>query len=243
MRSFDPEDKEEWIGRRERFAIVVGTPALMLLMGALNYIRDGASVKFDSLFALLTDFIYKQGTSFGVLARGYIYKSNLPIRDFRNYTFGPIIDYFYRGNIGIHLFGAKPFSTTTNSLEMALNSNSYAHSLSYLAIDEAYLNGHGIGGSYIMDIFTDYGYVGIIIFNIILGFILVAMMQAAYQKKVLPMIITLVVLGEIFFTSRSSFSSSFFYLFTMQFWVIIILIFFATKLLMKKIQYKTKGEI
>ena len=40
-----------------------------------------------------------------------------------------------------------------------------------------YLQGHGIGSSYIMELFTDYRYIGVFVFSIILGIILVAMMS------------------------------------------------------------------
>lgn len=66
----------------------------------MNYLRDDAEVATNGIMALLIDFIYKQGTSFGVLAKGYLYECYLPVRAFKKYTFGPIIDYFYRGNIG-----------------------------------------------------------------------------------------------------------------------------------------------
>ena len=52
------------------FLLGAGTPVLMLAMGALNYIRDGASVKGTSISGLLLDFLYKQSTSFGALSKG-----------------------------------------------------------------------------------------------------------------------------------------------------------------------------
>ncbi|WP_150856920.1 O-antigen polysaccharide polymerase Wzy, partial [Streptococcus pneumoniae] len=51
-------------------------------------------VSHTGFWDILLDFIYKQGTSFGVLARGFLFNSSLPYRDFRNFTFGPVLDYF-----------------------------------------------------------------------------------------------------------------------------------------------------
>lgn len=236
MRTFG-EDSQVWIGSREKMAIIVGSPVIMLLMGALNYIRDGLELKVNSVIGLLLDFIYKQGTSFGVLARGYLYQSSLPIREGRNFTFGPILDYFYRGTIGQFLFDSQPFTTTTNSIEQALISNSYAHNLSYLVLKKSYLNGHGIGGSYIMDVYTDYHWIGIFLFSMFLGMVFVYMMKASYGNHILLFTISLMILGELFFTPRSSLSSSFFYLFTMQFWIIITFILFVSAWISKKIHY------
>lgn len=232
MRHFG-DKKEIWIGKFEKILVTLSIPVLMSFMGAMNYTRDDVAVAHNSFIELITDFIYKQGTSFGVLAKGYLYECYLPDRSFRNYTFGPIVDYVYHGSIGNILFGTQPLPET-NSLELALNSNSYAHNMSYVVLGNGYLDGHGIGGCYIIELFTDYGYIGVIIFSIILGFILTYMMRAAYQKKVLPFVLSLVVLENIFFTPRASYTSSFFPLFTMQFWFVIILIFVGTKLLEKR---------
>ncbi len=153
-------EKGKWIGFKEKLAIFVGSPILMLAMGVLNYVRDNVQVSHTGFWDILLDFIYKQGTSFGVLARGFLFNSSLPYRDFRNFTFGPVLDYFARGSLGA-IFGGKAFEHTTNSVELAIDSNSYAHNLSYLVLNKEYLRGHGIGSSYIMELYTDYGMLGL----------------------------------------------------------------------------------
>lgn len=229
-------EKGEWIGFKEKIAIYLGTPVIMLVMGALNYIRDNAQVSHSGVFDLLLDFIYKQGTSFGVLARGFLYNSSLPYRDFRNFTFGPIIDYFARGSLGI-IFGAKPFEHTTNSIELAIDSNSYAHNLSYLVLNKEYLRGHGIGSSYIMELYTDYGMLGVFLLSILLGLLFIAMLQVAYRSRTILFALSLLILNNLFFMPRSSFSESFFNLFTMQFWGIVLVMLFVAKMITKKNQY------
>ena len=229
-------EKGKWIGFKEKIAIYLGTPVIMLVMGALNYIRDNAQVSHSGIFDLLLDFIYKQGTSFGVLARGFLYNSSLPYRDFRNFTFGPIIDYFARGSLGI-IFGAKPFEHTTNSIELAIDSNSYAHNLSYLVLNKEYLRGHGIGSSYIMELYTDYGMLGVFLLSILLGLLFIAMLQVAYRSRTILFALSLLILNNLFFMPRSSFSESFFNLFTMQFWGIVLVMLFVAKMITKKNQY------
>ena len=229
-------EKGKWIGFKEKIAIYLGTPVIMLVMGALNYIRDNAQVSHSGVFDLLLDFIYKQGTSFGVLARGFLYNSSLPYRDFRNFTFGPVIDYFARGSLGI-IFGAKPFEHTTNSIELAIDSNSYAHNLSYLVLNKEYLRGHGIGSSYIMELYTDYGMLGVFLLSILLGLLFIAMLQVAYRSRTILFALSLLILNNLFFMPRSSFSESFFNLFTMQFWGIVLVMLFVAKMITKKNQY------
>ncbi|MGX7069184.1 O-antigen polysaccharide polymerase Wzy family protein [Gemella bergeri] len=230
-----------WIGFKEKLIIYIGTPVLMIIMGILNYVRDNVEVAGNSFSDIFLDFIYKQGTSFGVLAHGYLYNSNLPVREVSSYTFGPIIEYFTKGNIGV-LFGGKAFEHTTNSTELALKSNSYAHNISYITLKEKYLDGHGIGSSYIMELYTDFGFIGVFVFSILLGVLFVLIMKIAYSDRILLFGIGLFILNNLFFMPRSSFSESFLNLFTMQFWGIIAIIFFGAKTMTKKTQYTTQGE-
>lgn len=229
-------EKGKWIGFKEKLAIFVGSPILMLVMGILNYVRDNVQVSHTGFWDILLDFIYKQGTSFGVLARGFLYNSSLPYRDFRNFTFGPIIDYFARGSLGI-IFGAKPFEHTTNSIELAIDSNSYANNLSYLVLNKEYLRGHGIGSSYIMELYTDYGMMGVFLLSLLLGLLFIAMLQVAYRSRTILFALSLLILNNLFFMPRSSFSESFFNLFTMQFWGIVLVMLFIAKMITKKNQY------
>ena len=77
----------------------------------------------------------------------------------------------------------KPFEHTTNSVELAIDSNSYAHNLSYLVLNKEYLKGHGIGSSYIMELYTDYGMIGVFLLSLLLGMLFIAMLQVAYRFK------------------------------------------------------------
>lgn len=237
-------EKGVWIGVKEKVVLYIGTPVMMLVMGFLNYARDGEGIGNMSLSELLIDFIYKQGTSFGVLARGYLYGSNLPIREFRNYTFSPIIEYITRGNLGI-LFGGTPFVSANNSIELALESDRYAHNISYIVLGQDYLAGHGIGGSYVMEVYTDYGMIGLFLLSIIMGISFIFMMKSSYKPGILLFSITLLILNNLFFMPRGSFTESFYNLVTLQFWGIVIVIFFLAGLIKRRVKYVVdyKGDV
>ena len=86
----------------------------------------------SGVFDLLLDFIYKQGTSFGVLARGFLYNSSLPYRDFPKFSLLVRLLTILQEEVSESYLVPKPFEHTTNSIELAIDSNSYAHNLSYL---------------------------------------------------------------------------------------------------------------
>ena len=227
----------KWIGLKERLAIYTSIPIIVVGMGLLNYIRDNLSVSTFRFFDIFVDFIYKQGTSFGVLARGFLYNSNIAVRSFTNFTFGPIIEYFTHGNLGMLLFNTTPYTATTNSIEFGIRSNSYSHNISYIAIKDDYLQGHGLGSSFIMENYTDYGFIGVFLFSMFLGFLFIRMLNVSYNNKTLPFICTLIILNNLFFMPRSSFSESFSILLTFQYWFLIVLIFVVAKLISKDNSY------
>lgn len=138
-----------------------------------------------------------------------------------------------QGSLGA-IFGGKAFEHTTNSVELAIDSNSYAHNLSYLVLNKEYLKGHGIGSSYIMELYTDYGMIGVFLLSFLLGVLFIAMLQVAYRSRTILFALSLLILNNLFFMPRSSFSESFFNLFTMQFWGIVLVIIFVAKMLTKE---------
>ena len=128
-------------------------------------------------------------------------------------------------------------------MELAIDSNSYAHNLSYLVLNKEYLKGHGIGSSYIMELYTDHGMIGVFLLSLLLGMLFIAMLQVAYRSRTILFALSLLILNNLFFMPRSSFSESFFNLFTMQFWGIVLVIIFVAKMLTKENQYLlNKGE-
>ncbi len=229
-------EKDIWIGKKEKFLIVISSLPIIIGMGALNYIREGENVNKLGIFDLLIDFVYKQGTSFNVLAWGYMHSSDLPVREFRNYTFGHIIDYLNHGTIGSLVSGGKHLSEMSR-LDMALDSNSLAHNLSFLVYRNYYLQGHGIGDSYIINNYIDYGFLGVFIIGLFLGFIFVYMLRKVYVGKILSSTIVLVIIATLYFMPRGNFSESFSFILTIPFWISYLTIWFLANLITKNNKY------
>lgn len=226
------EEKGLWIGIKEKIIIYVLSIPIVIIMGVINYTRDGESVDRLSLLDILIDFIYKQGTSFNVVAQGYIYNISLPVREFRSYTFGSI----YHSSISNLLFNT-PSIASLDRIEMAKKSNSLAHNLSYLVFPESYLAGHGVGDNYIIGNYIDYGIWGVFIISLILGFIFIFMTYKIYFGNMLISTIILTILLSIFFTPRGGFSESFSFLFSYSFWINYVVIQLLTNLIKKNNKY------
>lgn len=235
------DEKEKWLGKIEKTCVYIGAPIALVAMGALNYIRAGASVSAN-VFDLLLDFFYKQGVSYNVLNLGYESIPFLPQRAFRNYTFGGIIDYFVHGSFAQKLFGTESLGSGNNLL-WALKSNSFAHNMSYIEADD-YLEGHGLGSSYILEVFADYGYIGIILFSLLLGALLIWFVKEMRKMNFGSMIVINIVIN-IFFMPRGEATGCITFLVYAQFWVIILLCYCGAALVARNYSYVslTRKEI
>lgn len=224
-------DKEKWIGKAEIAIIAISGPCMLFLMSIWSYIRNGLKLASFNPVKLILDFFYGQGVTFDVLAIGYGWQLGLPQRAARNYTFGGMIDYLIHGRIGQLLLGTSGLPEGNNVIN-AIESNSLAHHLSYVYSKNSYLEGNGLGTSYLLEGYLDFGYIGVILVNIILGVILV---YALYwlRGNILVNTIILLSLTGIFFIPRAETTGWLTFIVTAQFWACMILCYVGSSILFK----------
>ncbi len=224
------EGTKRWIGKIERTACVVAIPFALVFLGAYNYIRDSAEYQNDAI-SLIVDLFYKQGVSFEVLCIGYAAIPNLPAVVPKNYTFGNAIDYLSTNIVSRSLFGTQPLGNG-NSEYRAIYGNDFSHSMSYVARED-YLDGHGYGSSFILETYADYGFVGMILFALLLGMLCVGLLYLM-KKSRMWRIVMLTALTQFFFMPRSSATGAFTFLVYIQYWVPVAAIFILAYLINKK---------
>ncbi|KAJ60707.1 hypothetical protein P782_1761 [Enterococcus faecalis FL2] len=196
------EDEKKWIGRIEKVLIIVSAPSVIILMGAYNYIRAQTNLETKGFVSLIVDFFYKQGTTFDTLGFGYNMLPKLPFVEIKNYTFGGFIDFFKYSIIGKIFFNGTTIPTN-NSPEQGMMTNSMAHNLAYVYRKNEYLNGNGNGSSYLLELFADYNYLGVIIGSILLGIILVYLVFLMKRNNAFLSSLILISISNIFFVPRS----------------------------------------
>lgn len=233
------EKKGKWIGKLEKMALAIGTPFVLCFMGIYSSIRSGDTVIRTGIGSMLVNFFYGQGVSFDVLAIGHETIPKLPERAFRNYTFGGIIDYFKFGSIGQKLWGTIPLESG-NNLRNALESNSFAHNMSYISKGQQYLDGEGWGSSYLLETYVDYGYLGVAVFSLVLGMLLVYG-TSLWEKQGIKLVICLLILMQIFFIPRDAATEAINFIVTMQFWVAMIVCYLISGLCCKNYEKEKQG--
>ncbi len=172
-------DKEIWINRA---FIVIGILMLPLLIAGLSYfvyIREGADVGEKTISAQFARFFRVAGRSVDIIGYGKKFRQDFPQRF---YSLGEIVDYVLYSPILRFFSGStKPIPYTVN---YATDMHSYAHAITYLIDSNSYLTGHGKGSSYVAELYQDFGYIGIVIGNIIYGILLGSIYKADNENLI-----------------------------------------------------------
>lgn len=210
-------DREKWIGKIEKCLVLVGVPAMMFIFTTAHLLRSGRKVTKNPLNAI-TSLIYSQGGMFLHIcqARDTMPQIRHMMGSTRFYTFGSIIDSVSRSRIGQLLFHTVPFPPGNNAVR-ALEGHSFGDIFSYLAHPH-YLEGNGWGTSYLLETYYDFGWLGIVLFSLLLGFFLVWFLRGM-QKNWLVKSILLMSLTQLFMLPRESSTGWLSFLFEVHFWL------------------------
>lgn len=143
--------------------VCIGTPMLYIY----GYSRVGHTTKSsDNPIMLILRFFASQGGTARLIGWAERYKGKLPGTC---YSLGSIIDRIQGNNFAAF------------SVASAVNTNKFGSIMSYLDSPYNYTVLHiGVGSSYIAEVYYDFGFVGVIVVNIIIGYILTLL--SSYEK-------------------------------------------------------------
>ncbi len=196
------DTEERWITKRLIVAVCVLAPFGVFAMGVMNYTRADDTIYGFSFMSLLADALYKQGVSFTVLGHGYDVNPQVQDLGFRFFSIGGVITTVTQGFIGQTFLGCQDLGSTNSAL-LALNGSTYAHTMSFFA-HWNYLGGEGYGSSYLLELFADFGYVGIAVGSFILG-VAFSAMSSMIGRRWFGGMIALVAAAAIFHMPRGYF--------------------------------------
>lgn len=190
--------KGEWINKKFKLLLIISIPTLILFFSFWGYYRASSST--ESIGNMFTNFFNSQGNSSRILAETISHISDFP--QYKNYTFGSLIDFSTNNFIYNILFG-KTMVYSGFTVEAALNGNNFGNAISYLYDSYHYLLGIGLGSCYIAELFVDYGYVGVIVINAIYAYFMVKI-PIAYSKNIIFSVVSLLFAYKIIYAPRDS---------------------------------------
>lgn len=158
---------EKWIGRGGKLTLLIASPFFIALLFVMSQYRQGESVTGLNTGESITEFFVQTGSSIDILGMTYDLRDQLP--EHHAFLLGPLYDVFYGSDLH-YLFGKS--SLSRNTAEFAMSGNSLGSFLAYNFITSRYLEGAGVGSSYIAEAYADLSWFGIIIISFLYGIIL-----------------------------------------------------------------------
>lgn len=231
------KDDKKWLGKFEITAVVICIPFLLAFLSMYESIRLGRSVGEVNIIKSILKLFSSQGVTYDVMGQGLMLKDELPSTNY-NYTFGPIIEYFRTNSISSFLFGTSSYPAA--SAELATYGNSLADSLAYIVLGEKYLNGAGLGSAYMLENYIDFGYIGVVLFSLVLGFLLISIVKFYGRNKIISFF-ALISLMQIFMLPRSAATGWIVLLLYIPMYFLVVVAVTVTGLTLKKYYQKGKG--
>lgn len=160
-------DKKKWISRKLVITCIPVGIAGIIFLSWYAYRRNGMSTD-ASAFGLLQDFFESQGGTVDLIGYGKVYEKEFPGNKY--YSLGPITA-FLKNNVITNSFVSFP-QYANHTEEMALFGDNFGQTITYLVMPWNYYEGIGMGTCYIAEVYHDFGYLGVLLFNILLGVIM-----------------------------------------------------------------------
>ena len=160
---------DHWISKRTVFLTLLTAPLLLIFLFEYNYARFGRASGTQSFFDQVLGFFQQQGFSSSVIRLTKYHESSLNPKAY--YSFFSLVKWLRTNTIvGFFFDFDYGFSYFNNNIQFALQGNSLAHSLSFIALgSDRYLKGFGVGSCYIAELFFDFSYIGVTIGSMVYG--------------------------------------------------------------------------
>ncbi|MFZ7295637.1 O-antigen polysaccharide polymerase Wzy, partial [Avibacterium avium] len=129
--------RERKINIKLSLLILVGLISFSFIFQYINYFRTDSETNKNAKDISIVSFLASQGVS-GIVLPYYIEYKDIINRECYPYIMAPIVDRIHRG-------GA--------SMRVINNTNYLSYELTYAISPEAYLNGEGVGASYIVELY------------------------------------------------------------------------------------------
>lgn len=213
-------EKEKWIGKFEIVLIILGATVGVCVLAAMVYIRAGTESN-QGILDMFVEFFFSQGVSFSWMSAGYAKIAELRNTGVSSYTFGQFIDSVSHNILARKLFGAQAMPGI-NSLQQVTEGHNMSHYLSYMLLGETrYLEGNGVGSSYLIELYTDFDMLGVLVFSMGLGAYLNCAFYMAKNSPVFSMLLFCTA-KEIFFMPRAEVITFLEFLWRLPFWCTVV---------------------
>lgn len=157
---------ERFISKKKWCLLLFLAPFVLVGLNLFAFVRSSEEVVSNGFWGDVAGFFLQQGGSSNLIYLVEEYRESLPDTNI-SYTFGPLINFF------TDILNLKSNNVGWDSFTYeALYRNNLGATLTYLTDPVYYYSGGGLGTQYVAELSADYGLLGIIIYNFLLGILL-----------------------------------------------------------------------
>lgn len=187
--------EEMWVKKSYIIICIMSVPFLAVFFSWYSMWRTGEASSGMTFFSGIEDFLYNQGVSVNIIKRAFMYQESIPA----DQTY--ILEFLHSGILA-RILGITVYHG--NTIEHALYGGSFTHSLGYVVLGGNYLAGQGTGSSYIAELYQDFGYVGVMLGNLVYAFIIARINQFKNKKDIFGMSVKFYIITQILWAPRGS---------------------------------------
>lgn len=180
------------------FLMMCSLPIVFLSMNFIANSRIEGGTSNDIIDNKLVSFIYDQGGSVDAIGKSYIFEEDIK-KDFK-YSFYAIEEFYQFNAITRRIKTYPRYEPHTE--EMGRQSHSLAERISYIVLGKGYLNGQGIGTSFVAETYCDFGYIGIVV-CVAFYSIFIWLARKLFSKNFIIQFYVLFALRYLIYTPRS----------------------------------------
>lgn len=159
--------KETWITKKQALFLILILPLSVLILTLISSWRAGVDKNID--IHLFLEFMSGVGNSSQIISYENMYHDELSARGVL-FSFGNIWRSFF-GNEFAQVLGVSE-GYASQSVENALYGHSLSAAIMYNVNPQRMLAGGGLGSCYIAELMCDFSYLGVILGNFLIGFVI-----------------------------------------------------------------------
>lgn len=199
------------------FAVIV--PIAAIGLNLLNYLRNNEDIKNFNALGQVQSFFVNQGSSVNLISMALENEEFLKSQN-TLYVFGPFLENV-ESKIN-KIFPSFEFKTLNNK------STSFAADVTIIELGaDGYNSGQGLGSQYLAELYIDFGYIGIILFSIILGCV-IYILSNFYKYGVIGSSASLLLIQSILYLPRGQAIQPINAIFSVNCWIIIFVVYLLT---------------
>lgn len=222
-------EKKSSINKKNWLKLLFLSPLGIMGLQLIENLRKGLPLVSYTLFR---DFLFSQGGSSEVISYTLYYYKEIP-KQVHPYSIGSIFNYANQNIVSRFIFGNTFYAQ--NTVEMAMYGHHLGSSIAYLDYPITYLQGVGMGSSFLAELYFDFSFIGVIIGTVILTIILLKIINILWYNPYVFGIV-FIMIRWIIYTPRDTFTNWLVQGLSIMNLFIIGLIFILSKLLRTQIK-------